>query len=298
MCDLRRLPGGFCYVMRVLACLALATGLAFSTSFALADDASDLLAAAAKGDVSRIQSLLQHGADIESADKNGRTPLMLAAQHGRTAAVKALLAAGAKPDARDRAGLNAYAIALLEPAGHGDRDGALAALPKPVRYRLSLIAGWSPGGLVSSCFEQRERVVQRVGLLNPDEKLLREFAAYAKASGRGAAELVSVDAKNIQPLHPDATEGADAVLLMEIQPGSACSGGSGDTLTFAIDVQIFRARDRELLLHKSFGGGFKGMRALTIANASQYAPVYETWLKQQPGPIYWAAIEALMKSAP
>jgi hypothetical protein len=85
---------------------------------------------------------------------------------------------------------------------------------------------------------------------------------------------------------------------MEIQPGSACSGGTGDTLTFEIDLQVFRARDGQPLLHKSLGGGFKGMRGLVVANANQYQPVYETWMKAQAGPVYWAAVEALMRSAP
>jgi Ankyrin repeats (many copies) len=277
--------------MRILLCLALAAPLW------AADYTVDLLAAAAKGDVSRIQYLLQHGADIESADRNGRTALMISAQHGHATAVGALLAAGAKPNARDRSGLNAYAIALLEPAGRGDHDAALAALPRPQRFRLSAIAGWSPARLVSSCFQQREQIVQRIGLLDPDTSLLRELQTFIKSSGRGLAELVSVDANNIQPLRPQAAEGADAVLLLEIQPGSACAGGTSDTLTFEIDLQVLRARDRQLLLHKSLGGGFKGMRGLVVANANQYQPVYESWMKAQAGPIFWAAVEALMKSA-
>jgi Ankyrin repeats (many copies) len=277
--------------MRLLLCLALAAPLSG------ADLTADLLAAAAKGDVPRIQYLLQHGANIESADKNGRTALMISAQHGHAAAVESLLAAGAKPDARDRSGLNAYEIALLEPAGRADHDAALAALPKPPRFRLSAIAGWTPARLVSSCFQQREQIVQRFGLLNPDTSLLRELQAFIKSSGRGLAELVGVDAKNIQPLRPEAAEGADGILLLEIQPGSACTGGAGDTLTFEIDLQVLRARDRQLLLHKSLGGGFKGMRGLLVANANQYQPVYESWMKAQAGPIFWAAVEALMKSA-
>jgi Ankyrin repeats (many copies) len=277
--------------MRMLLCLSLAASLW------AADATADLLAAAAKGDVPRIQYLLQHGASIESADKNGRTVLMIAAQHGHAAAVRALLAAGAKPDARDRSGLNAYAIALLEPAGRADHDAVLQALPKPPRFRLSAIAGWSPARLVSSCFQQREQIVQRIGLLNPDTSLLRELQAFIKSSGRGLAELVSVDANNIEPLRPQAAEGADGILLLEIQPGSACSGGTGDTLTFEIDLQVLRARDRQLLMHKSLGGGFKGMRGLVVANASQYQPVYESWMKAQAGPVYWAAVEALMRSA-
>jgi Ankyrin repeats (many copies) len=291
-------PGASCgagrgnALMRAMVCLALAPVLW------AADPAADLFAAAVKGDVPRIQYLLQHGADIESADKNGRTALMLAAQRGQAAAVAALLAAGAKPDARDRSGLTAYAIALFEPAGRADHDAALHALPKPPRYRISAVAGWSPARLVSSCFQQREQIIQRFGLLKPDESLLRELQAFIKSSGRGLAELASVDAQNIQPLHPDAAGGADAILLLEIQPGSACSGGTGDTLTFDIDLQVLRGEDRRLLLRKSVGGGFKNMRGLVVANASQYQPVYESWMKAQAGPIFWAAVETLMKSAP
>jgi hypothetical protein len=152
--------------------------------------------------------------------------------------------------------------------------------------------------LVSSCFQQREQIIQRIGLLKPDESLLRELQAFIKSSGHGLAELASVDAQNIQPLRPEAAEGADGILLLQIQPGSACAGGTGDTLTFDIDLQVLRAQDRHLLLRKSLGGGFKGMRGLVVANANQYQPVYETWMKAQAGPIFWTALEALMKSAP
>ncbi len=276
--------------MRALVFIA-AAALAWA-----ADPSLDLLAAAAKADAARIQYLLQHGANIEAADKNGRTPLMIAAQHGNAGAVSTLLAAGAKTDARDNGGLNAYGVALLDPAGHGDHDAALAALPKPPRSRLAVVAGWSPARLVSSCFQQREQIVQRIGLLHPDESLLRELQAFAKTSGRGLAELVSVDAKNIQPLRAQPSDAADALLLLEIEPGSACSGGAGDTLTFDIDLQVMRASDAKLLMRKSLGGGFKGMRGLMVSNANQYDPVFQSWLKPQAGPIYWGAIEALMRS--
>jgi hypothetical protein len=261
-----------------------------------ADAGADLLAAAAKGDVARITYLLQHGAGMESTDRDGRTPLMLAAQHGAAPAVTALLAAGAKPDARDRSGLTAYGVALFDPAGHADHSGALAALPKPPRARFAAVAGWSPARLVSSCFQARDQIVQRIGLLHPDENLLRELQAFIHASGRGLAELTSVDARNIQPLRPEAAEEADAIMLLEIEPGSACTGGSGDTLTFEIDLQVYRARDQHLLLRKNLGGGFKGMRSLMVQNATQYEPVFQSWLKPQAGPIYWAALEAVMKS--
>ena len=46
------------------------------------------------------------------------------------------------------------------------------------------------------------------------------------------------------------------------------------------------------------GGGLKGLRAQTVENAAQYKPVYEAWMKAQAGPIYWAVVEVLLKSAP
>jgi hypothetical protein len=35
-----------------------------------------------------------------------------------------------------------------------------------------------------------------------------------------------------------------------------------------------------------------------VENAAQYKPVYEAWMKAQAGPIYWAVVETLLKSAP
>lgn len=229
--------------MRLLLA-AFAVCVLSACALSAADNSADLLVAAAKGDVPRINSLLVQGASVESADKNGRTPLMLAAQHGHTPAVKALLAAGANADARDRGGLNAFAIALLDPAGRGDRDGVLAALPRPPRFRLAAVTGWAPSGLISSCFEPRNALLQRVALLRPDESLLRELQAFIRASGRGLAELVSVDARNVESLTAPSSPAvpADAVLLLEFQPGSACSGAA-DSLTFDIDMQVLSARD-------------------------------------------------------
>ncbi len=268
-------------------------------SSALAADPSEgLLAAAAKGETRLVATLIKAGASLEATDKNDRTPLMLAAQHGHADTVRALLAAGAKTDTRDKTGFTAYGLALLDPAGHGSHEAALKLLPKPERFRLSVVAGWSPARLVSSCFERREQIIQQVGLMKPDESLLRELQAFAKSSGKGLAQLAQVDAKAVEPLQPEPTDGADAIVTLELEPGSACAGGVSDSLTFAIDVRVLRARDGLLLAQKSLGGGLKGMRAQMVDNAAQYKPVYDAWMKAQAGPIYWAAVEALLRSAP
>jgi hypothetical protein len=262
------------------------------------DQSGGLLAAAAKGETNLVQTLIQAGASVESADKNGRTPLMLAAQHGHEDTVRALLAAGAKLDARDKSGLTAFGLALLNPIGHDDREAVLKLLPQHPRFSLAVVAGWSPARLVSSCFQRREQSIQQFGLMRPDESLLRELQAFATSSGKGLAQLVHVDAKAVESLEPEPVDDADAIVTLEIEPGAACSGGTADTLTFAIDVKVFRARDRLPILQKSLGGGVRGMRAQTVENAAQYKPVYEAWMKAQAGPIYWAVVEALLKSAP
>src|SRR6185436_7679562 len=61
----------------------------------------DMIKAAAKGDLAKVQALLGQGAGVNSRDKDGRTALLRASQEGRTAVVQALLAASADPNLAD-----------------------------------------------------------------------------------------------------------------------------------------------------------------------------------------------------
>src|SRR4051812_39012109 len=94
--------------MRLFVLIALLSATAFS-----ADLGPDLLAAARKGDARQVQELLDRGAPVNAADKNGRTALMAAASRGHADVVRVLLAKGAKTDARDKQGDTAYGLALL-----------------------------------------------------------------------------------------------------------------------------------------------------------------------------------------
>ncbi len=71
-----------------------------------------LHAAAWKGDVAQIQSLIAGGADVNAASSFGTTPLHSAAVNNQLEAVKALLQQGARVEARDGLGRTALFAAL------------------------------------------------------------------------------------------------------------------------------------------------------------------------------------------
>ena len=80
----------------------------------------EILDAAEAGDVPRIQSLLDEGANVDSVS-DGRfpwTPLMKAAWRGRTEAVRLLLERGADPDHEDLDCIRAITVAAS--ASHWD----------------------------------------------------------------------------------------------------------------------------------------------------------------------------------
>jgi len=254
---------------------------------ALAADLSpQLLSAAAAGKTAEVQALLEKGAPVDTVDKNGRTPLMLAAQHGQAETVRLLLAKGARAHARDKSGFTAYGLALLQPVGRTDHMEALQALPQPLHPRIAMDAEVAAGALLSSCFMPPGQLKQQVTNLNLDAVTVKEIVDYARVSGKGAVEIV-------QAANPT---DADAHVTLEIQPGAACEAQAGDSLSLSILVRVYRAKDRQLLQEKQFAGGFKGLRKQSVENASQYAAVYQSWIKPQAGPIYWFIAEALFRS--
>lgn len=70
-----------------------------------------LLGAAEKGEVSKVCTFLEKGADINVRDEYDRTPLMLAAYGGHTEVVKILLGSGADVNAEGKYGATALSFA-------------------------------------------------------------------------------------------------------------------------------------------------------------------------------------------
>ncbi|TCP52589.1 ankyrin repeat protein [Tumebacillus sp. BK434] len=60
-----------------------------------------LLLAAAKGDTAAVMGWLEQGADINTTDSFGRTPILSATHHNEVETVQALIAAGADLNLRD-----------------------------------------------------------------------------------------------------------------------------------------------------------------------------------------------------
>ncbi|WP_027892777.1 ankyrin repeat domain-containing protein [Calidithermus chliarophilus] len=119
----------------LIALMALA-GLALAQvppSPAELEGYTGLLAAAAKGDVARIESLLEGGASPEVRDRAGRTPLLVAAHLGQHAAARALLRGGADPNALDNQRYDLITIAAVRNDAQMIRVGlAGGASPKNV----------------------------------------------------------------------------------------------------------------------------------------------------------------------
>jgi len=71
------------------------------------DGQTPLCRAAKVGDVEVIQTLIQHGADVNKAATSGTTPLLLAAHEGNAPAVELLISQGANVNAKTREGWTA-----------------------------------------------------------------------------------------------------------------------------------------------------------------------------------------------
>jgi Ankyrin repeats (3 copies) len=263
-----------------------------------ADVPLGILEAARKGKDKEIEELLAKGADLEAKDKDGRTPLMLAAQYGRTASVRLLLAKGAKADARDAHRWNAYMLALLAPSGgvvHTTHDAVLKLLPQPKRFRLAVTASWAPGkALYSSCFMRTEEMPQHIREIHPDGMVIEALQHFAATSGRDLIAIVSADARgNSEVSERPTPKDVDAVLTLQVEPGLACVQQM-DQITMTIQATLNGPEDQSLLA-KTFGTGVKiGMRDWSATNSNQHSPLYASWAKSQAGPIYWAALTALL----
>jgi ankyrin repeat protein len=280
--------------MRWLTILAIA-----ALPLLAAESAPDLLEAAKKGKNADIVQLLAKGADLETKDRDGRTPLMLAAQYGRTATVRLLLEKGAKPDTRDARGWNAFMLALLAPSGgvvHTSHDAVLKLLPQPKRFRIAIDASWSPGKqLFSSCFMRPADLAQHLRELRPDALVIEALQRFAQSSARDLMVIASADARGTSDISSKTIPSdVDAVLALQVEPGVTCVQ-QADQVSMLVRATFTRPQGQPGGFERVFGPGMKtGMRGQLATNANQHGPLLESWAKAQAGPIWWAVLTALL----
>ncbi|NUT35978.1 MAG: hypothetical protein HOV79_23230 [Hamadaea sp.] len=84
------------------------------TTPANADATARLIAASAAGDLAAATKAIADGADLESRDRDGRTPLVAATKANHVQVARVLLEAGADPDAKDAIQDSAFLYAGAE----------------------------------------------------------------------------------------------------------------------------------------------------------------------------------------
>ena len=62
-----------------------------------------------------------------------------------------------------------------------------------------------------------------------------------------------------------------------------------------MDVRLERS-GRKAILEKTFGGGLKGLHARSVTSPAQYGAVFDEWAKSHASQIYWAAVEAWLRT--
>ncbi len=78
--------------------------IALERELEIADEIKELFAAAERGDVERVEALLDGGLDVNIVDANQMTPLHHAAMHAREKVIQALVDRGADVNATDMKG--------------------------------------------------------------------------------------------------------------------------------------------------------------------------------------------------
>jgi hypothetical protein len=246
-----------------------------------ADSSPELIAASRKGQTEKVRALLAKGADVESADKDGRTPLMWAARNGHAETVSLLLERGAKPDARDHQNWTAYGLAVMSSAE--GRGAVLKALPHPPLPHVTMEVASAPENLYNSCFLSPSQLAQQIAGLQLDIAMATELRDFAAKNGRGVLEF--------------AADSGDGVLQVKVRPEVSCvAQRSVDNVALAADVRLVRGGSQSAILLKTFGGGLKGLHARTVTGPAQYGALFAEWVKSHADQIYWAAVETWLRT--
>jgi len=158
-------------------------------NLANADNRTALMVAAKKGRVEIVRRLIARGADVNAINHNGGTALMFGAISGDTDLAKLLLSNGAFVDARGSNGWGAVMVAAAK--GHSELVSLL--LEHDADPNLTDVYGWTP--LIRAAYENRTGVVAALAgskKLTIDHRDDQGATALHHAAGFGHVEIVSL----------------------------------------------------------------------------------------------------------
>ena len=105
---------------------------------------TQLIRAASKGDAARVESLLARGADVESKDPGGQTPLVHAARGRHRDVLQLLLSRGANPNVYERPDEPRGPTPLWWAATDGDLVGVQALIDHGANVDAAHGGGYTP----------------------------------------------------------------------------------------------------------------------------------------------------------
>ncbi|CDP01221.1 unnamed protein product [Coffea canephora] len=153
--------------------------------------------AARNGDVGKLKTLIDSGADVSCFDKDGLSPLMHAAKHGHAEAVKSLLEAGAPWNALSPSNLSAGDFAM--DAGHQDAFDLLLNAGIQSELVLGTIArkGSENGGSNVDYLEDRVSFSEDKLMDTEDKAVMMAWEkplmeAHAKAVCSGGGHILNI----------------------------------------------------------------------------------------------------------
>jgi ankyrin repeat protein len=213
--------------MRNLRLLLLSI-LLLSPAAAYAQDMKeDLLAAARKGNIEAVKSLLDKGVDVNSKSEYGATALSFACDKGHVAVVKLLLERGADANVRDTfygatpmtwASMKGHAeiVSLLLDKGAGSKEDVLSMGVqggKPALVRVALDKGGiaqqkldlALAGAINSNNTEIADMLRKAGakeLLKVDEATLKSYAGTYKNDTIGEIVVATTDGKLTMKVGP------------------------------------------------------------------------------------------------
>lgn len=189
--------------------------------------AADIHKAARKGDTTKVQELIESGANISELDKAVGAPLHWAAARGHIEVARELLNAGADPSQESHAPDFFTPLHLAASGGH------LSIVELLVEAGADLSAGEGAVGTPLHSAAQNDR---------------GEVIAYLLNAGADPEAKATGGAYGVYPIHLAAAAGASNAILVLLDHGAEINSKNDRTGVTALHLAVFNAHPKAALV--------------------------------------------------